>query len=104
MQAELRIEIPAANPLDAATDFFRNHLDRAQKALEGNADSLVIMLPSATSDHDDWRRAVARDLARQYAPKRVNLLGGGDFMAVEAMLAYLRAAPGVTGQYCPLND
>lgn len=104
MQVELRIEILAENPLEAATDFYRNYLHRAQEALKGDAESLAIIFPSAASDHDDWRRAVARDLARQYAPKRVNLLGGGDVAAVKAMLAYLRAATGVTGQYCPLND
>ncbi len=57
-------------------------------------------MPAAPYDHADWRRAVARDLARAYAPKRVNVVGGNDLAAT---LDYLAGAPGVTGQYLPLD-
>ncbi|MDA0820308.1 MAG: hypothetical protein O3C52_00030 [Proteobacteria bacterium] len=103
-QAELKVEHLPAEPLDAAAAFHRAHLNSAIAALEGAAADLTIILPLAPSNHDDWRRTVARDLARKFAPKRVNVLGGGSEAAVQSMLAYLRGAPGVTGQYLPLHD
>lgn len=104
MQAELRIDSLPESPLDAGAAFHRECVEKAHRVLGGDADSLVIVLPAAPSDHDDWRRAMARDLGRKYAPKRVNLLGGGEAGAVDAMLAYLGAAPGITGQYLALHD
>ncbi|NNF94575.1 MAG: hypothetical protein HKP43_10735 [Altererythrobacter sp.] len=103
-QAELKVEHLPAEPLDAAATFHREHLDPAIAALEVAAANLTIILPPAPSDHDDWRRSIARDLARKFAPKRVNVLGGGGKEAVQSMLAYLRGASGVTGQYLPLHD
>lgn len=104
MQAELRIGSLPEGPLDASAVFYHDHLDNAVSLLEGEAGALAIILPASASDHDDWRRALARDLARKYAPKRVNVLGGGSEDAISAMLAYLRAAPVITGQYLPLHE
>jgi hypothetical protein len=104
MQAVLQIEELPAAPLDASAAFHTKYLDAAMATLEGDADHLVLSLPPAPSDHDDWRRALARDLARKFAPKRAIVLGGGDQTACEDMLVYLRGAPGVTGQYLPLHD
>ena len=103
-QAELRVDHLPAEPLDAAAVFHADHLHSAIAALEGGADQLTVILSPSPTDHDDWRRAVARDLARKYAPKRVNVLGGGSEEAVQSLLAYLRGAPGITGQYLPLHD
>jgi hypothetical protein len=103
-QAELKVDNLPAEPLDAAAAFHADYLNSAIAVLEGRADQLTIILPSSPTDHDDWRRAVARDLARKFAPKRVNVLGGGSEEAVQSMLAYLRGAPGITGQYLPLHD
>ena len=103
MQAELRIDALPEAPLDAAAAFHRTHLDRARERLQGEADALAVILPPAPTDHDDWRRALARDLARAYAPKRINVVGGEEGEALSSMLAYLRDAPGITGQYLPLH-
>ena len=103
-QAELRIDALPPAPLDAAAEFHCAHLDHARELRSGENDARAIILPAAPKDHDDWRRALARDLARAYAPKRVNVVGGGDTAAISAMLAYLRDAPGITGQYLPLHD
>ena len=103
-QAELKVEHLPAEPIDAAAVFHAEHLNSAITALEGEATHLTIILPPSPTDHDDWRRALARDLARKYAPNRVNVLGGGSEEAVQSMLAYLRGAPGITGQYLPLHD
>jgi hypothetical protein len=43
-------------------------------------------------------------LAREAAPLRVNAVAGSDPAAIEAALAYLAAADGVTGQYLPLDS
>lgn len=104
VQAELRVEVLPPAPLDAAAEFHRAQLDHARELITGENDSLAIILPAAPKGHDDWRRALARDLARAYAPKRVNVLGGSDAAAISDMLAYLRDAPGITGQYLPLHD
>lgn len=104
VQAELRIQTLPQGPLDAAAAFHRDYLEAARSALQDDAQSLAIILPAASVDHDDWRRAIARDMAREYAPRRVNLLSGADSEAVSVMLAYLRDAPGVTGQYLALHD
>lgn len=104
MQRELEIAALPDAPIDAAQAFHRDFLPRAREMLDRGCESLVIVLPPAAAAHDDWRRAIARDLARAYAPRRVNCLGGGSADARKAMLAYLRAAPGITGQYLPLHD
>lgn len=103
MQAVLRIEGLPADALDAAAEFHRTWLDQARGALRGEASSLVLIMPPAPPDHRDWRRAIARDLARELAPKRVNLVAGGDTDAISAALEYLARAPGVTGQLLPVS-
>lgn len=103
MQAVLRIEGLPPAALDAAAQFHRIWLARARAALRGDANSLVLLMPSAPADHRDWRRGVARDLARELAPKRVNLVAGSDPDAIAATLEYLGRAPGVTGQLLPVS-
>ena len=99
MQAVLVIDSLPEGAVDAARAFFDQHLDDVQTALEGDTAALAIVLPTAPKDHDDWRRAAARDLARAHAPKRVNVVGTSVETRRETMLAYLGDAPGVTGQY-----
>jgi hypothetical protein len=89
--------LPSA-ALDSATEFHEGWLDEVLGVLETGAQELAIVLPAAPRDHDDWRRALVRDLAREWAPQRVNIVAGDDEQAVAATLAYLSQAPGVTGQ------
>jgi len=98
MQAALCIDGLADAALEAARAFYDLWLARAEEML-GGADALAIVLPPAPYDHDGWRRAVARDLARAHAPKRVNVVSGSDQTDIGATLAYLATAPGITGQY-----
>lgn len=97
-QAVLRIEDLPSGALDAAAEFHHIWLKKARQALRGQVDGLVLVMPSAPVDHRDWRRGIARDLAREFAPKRMNLISGNDPAAIAATLAYLERAPGVTGQ------
>ena len=89
---------------EAAAKFYADWLPRIERALRETNDDLVVLLPHGAFDHDDWRRAAARDLARAHAPRRVNVIGGVDAASREAAIAYLENASGVTGQYLPLDS
>jgi len=104
LQVVLTVETLPAEPLAASAQFQANHLAEAERMLadEGTG-ALAICLPPGGTDHDDWRRTLARDLARSRAPKRVNVIGGTGGAACEEALAYLADAPGITGQYIPLS-
>ena len=88
--------------LAAAAQFYADILPQLP-ALFAQHDALALQLPAAPADHDDWRRSCARDIARAHAPARFNIIGGGDAEAVQASLAYLAGAAGVTGQYLKLH-
>ena len=104
MQRVLAVTSLPDSAIEASAAFFADYLLEARSILrEGESDALAIILPPAPRDHDDWRRALARDLARESAPKRVNVIGGAGEGLGET-LAYLGNAPGVTGQYCPLHE
>ncbi|QUL39213.1 Rossmann fold domain-containing protein [Erythrobacter sp. JK5] len=91
--------------IDAAAAFFSNHLVESRRLLaDDQTDSLAIVLLPMPHHHDDWRRSLARDLARAHAPSRVNVVGATAGEAREEMLAYLRDAPGVTGQYLAAHE
>jgi len=104
MQTVLRIDGLPSGALDAAVEFHHIWLPKIRATLSGEADSLALVLPSAPVDHRDWRRGVARDLARELAPKRINLIAGDDAAAIAAILGYLEHAPGVTGQLLPVDS
>ena len=91
--------------LDAAGALMAFHLPAARALLaEYDCTALAILLPPAPHDHRDWRLALARDLAREAAPKRVNLVAGHPGEARIAVLRFLADAPGVTGQYLVCHE
>lgn len=91
--------------LDAASAFMAFHLEAARALLaDPETTALAIILPPAAHDHRDWRLALARDLAREVAPRRVNVVAGLPGAARDATLRFLSDAPGVTGQYCLCHD
>lgn len=105
MQATLVIETLPQSAIEAANLFHRDWIDRVCEALdEETTSALAIVMPPAPSDHRDWRLAIARDLARAYTPRRVNIVAGRRSDALTATLNYLANAPGVTGQYCLLHE
>jgi len=101
-QAVLRVERLPPGALEAAARFHRECVGQARALVESGCDALAIVLTGAPYDHTDWRRTAARDLARAAAPARVNIVAGEDDAAIDAALAFLAGAPGVTGQYLPL--
>ncbi len=91
--------------LMAAEAFMADHLEEARALLSDDAvAALAIALPAAGPEHKDWRTAIARDLAREYTPKRVNVAAGAPGKSLEEVLAYLGNAPGVTGHYVEAHD
>jgi hypothetical protein len=93
------------NPLDAAGAFMAFHLPVARALLEqADCTALAIVLPAAGSDHRDWRLALARDLAREAAPRRVNVVAGTPGDGLDQTLRFLADAPGVTGQYLVCHE
>ena len=92
----------APGALEAAATFYERHSGAVAQAIAGGAASVVLAMPAATYDHKDWRRTAARDLARLHTPARVNVIGGGDPAAINAISAYLAGAGAITGQYLPL--
>jgi hypothetical protein len=105
MQRLLAAEHLPEGALDAAGTFMAFHLEAARGALsEPDCTALAIILAPAAHDHADWRRTLARDLAREAAPKRVNVLAGSPGAAREAGLRFLADAPGVTGHYLVCHD
>lgn len=105
MQRQIEVAVLPDAPLDAAGAVMAFHLEAARAALaDPEITAIVIILPPAGHDHRDWRLALARDLAREAAPKRVNLLAGGQGEARTAALRFLADAPGVTGHYFVCHD
>lgn len=105
MQRQLAIDLLPQAALDAQTAFMAFHLEAARALLaDPETTALAIILPPAPRDHRDWRLALARDLAREAAPKRVNIVSGAPGTALSATLRFLADAPGVTGQYLVCHD
>jgi hypothetical protein len=100
MMRQLEAARLPGSPLDAAGAFMAFHLEAARAALaQSDCTALAIILAPAGRDHADWRRALARDLAREAAPKRVNVVAGAPGAARNDVLRFLADAPGVTGHY-----
>ena len=105
MMWQLEVSYLPAAGLDAAGAFMAFHLPAARAMLDqADCTALAIILPPAAHDHRDWRLAMARDLAREAAPKRVNIVAGAAGEALTATLRFLADAPGVTGQYLACHD
>jgi hypothetical protein len=105
VQRQIEVAVLPDAPLDAAGAFMAFHLEAARAALaDPETTALVIILPHAGHDHRDWRLGLARDLAREAAPKRVNVLAGGQGEARAAALRFLADAPGVTGHYLVCHE
>ncbi len=105
MQRQLEVGLLPDGALDAAGAFMAFHLDAARALLaEDGVTALAIVLPLAPHDHRDWRLALARELAREAAPRRVNVVAGTPGAARAATLRFLADAPGVTGQYLVCDE
>lgn len=105
MQRQLEVTLLPEGALDAQTAFMAFHLEAARALLaKPETTALAILLPPAAHGHRDWRLALARDLAREAAPRRVNIVSGHPGEARNDVLRFLADAPGVTGQYLVCHE
>ncbi|PLK28099.1 hypothetical protein C0V72_00690 [Porphyrobacter sp. TH134] len=105
MMRHIEVGLLPDQALDAAGAFMAFHLEAARAVLaEAQTTALTIILPPAPHDHRDWRLALARDLAREVTPKRVNVVAGLPGAARDATLRFLSDAPGLTGQYLVCHE
>ena len=88
--------------LEAAAQFHAQVLPQVRAALAAGED-VVLVFPAADHTHKGWRLAAVQQLARDFAPIRVNALAIADEAAVASAVAYLAEAPGVTGQLLALD-
>ena len=100
--ALLRVGSLPEGALEAAAQFHGEVLPQIREALATGED-LVLVFPAADHTHKGWRLAAVQQLARDFAPIRVNGLAGDDDAAIAAAVAYLAEAPGVTGQLLALD-
>lgn len=89
------------DPLSAASVFHQHWLPYAEDALAAGDDLLLAFAPAGHT-HRAWRLAAVAGLARKHASLRVNAVAGEE-EAIARAERYLAAAPGVTGQYLPLD-
>lgn len=94
----MRIQGLPGSALDAAAFFHAARLPQIGQALAGGCEALAILFPPASYDHRGWRLAAVRDLARAYAPQRINAVSGDDPAAIAQTLTWLAGAKGITGQ------
>lgn len=93
----------AADPLEAAADVHARLLPAIEATLAGGADPLTLVFPPADHGHRGWRLALVQDLARRFAPSRVNAVAGDDPAAIRAAVEWLAGAGSVTGQLLALD-
>ena len=94
-------DLPAGG-VAAYAAFARDHLGAVENVIAGlgaAGGGLVIVLRPAGDEEDDWRRTLARDLARAHAPVRVNVIAADQGAARDGLLDYLNNANAVTGHY-----
>jgi hypothetical protein len=99
--ALLRVGALPEGALDAAAAFHAEVLPKARDTLIG--EDLTLVFGPAAPEHRGWRLAAVQQLAREHAPLRVNALESDDEEAIAAAAAYVREAPGLTGQLLPLD-
>lgn len=101
--ALLRVAGLPEGTLEAAAQFHSEVLPRVLATMQAGGEDLVLVFPAADHTHKGWRLAVIQQLARDFAPARVNALEGEDESAIAAAADYLGGAPGVTGQLLQLD-
>jgi len=101
--ARYRVDDLPDDALAAAALFHARDLPLIARLASGPSGQLLIVFAPAGHDHRGWRLAAVQGLARKLAPLRVNAVAASDAQAIGAASDYLAGAPGVTGQYWPLD-
>lgn len=102
--ATLRITGLPAAPLDAAAAFHGDWLAQIRDVLANSDDEgLCLIFAPADHSHRGWRLAAVQELARAYAPRRVNAVVCDAEQGLDAALALLEPCQGITGQLLALD-
>lgn len=102
--ALLRITGLSDAPLDAAAVFHAEWVARIRAALANSTEEcLTVVFPPADHSHRGWRLAAVQELAREFAPRRVNAVVCGNEAGLSAALALLEPCQGITGQLLALD-
>jgi len=101
--ALIRVEDLPEEPLEAAAQFHAQVLPLIRAELAAEADHLTILFAASGHGHRGWRLAAVQELAREYAPVRVNGIESGEEAAITAAQVFLAGANGVTGQLLALD-
>ncbi|MGX7894728.1 Rossmann fold domain-containing protein [Tsuneonella sp. HG222] len=89
----------AEGPLDRAARFYAHDVAGIRSSRDGHPGrDVALVFAPASHEHQAWRLAAVQELAREFAPARVNGIVGQEEEAIAATIAYLCGAPGVTGQ------
>ena len=67
-------------------------------------ETLTLVFPAADPSHHNWRLALVQALARQQAPRRINLVVSNSEAAIAEAAAYLETAEAITGQMLILDS
>ena len=89
--------------LEAAKLFHATHLDIIETTLGLSESGFIVVFPPADHSHRAWRLAAVQELARKFAPIRVNAIEGDNGPALLAARDYVENAPGLTGQLLKLD-
>ena len=100
----LRVGPLPDDPLTAAAMFHAEVLPRLLAVLDAGAQVLTLVFAPAGHPHRAWREAAIQTIARTRAPARINAIASDDEPAIAATQAFIAAAPGLTGQYFPLDS
>ena len=97
------IETLPDSALDAAKLFHATHLDGIENTVNLSGGSFIVAFPPADHSHRAWRLAAIQELARRFAPIRVNGIESDHCPAKLAARDYIENAPGLTGQLLKLD-
>jgi len=97
-----RVGLLPNTALAASARFHAEVLPRLLEIMPRHGCMTLAFLP-ADHAHRAWRTAVVQGLAREHVPVRINAVESRDEASIAETCAYLDQAPGVTGQYWPLD-
>jgi hypothetical protein len=94
------------NPLDAAMYFHTKCIPDIRMEFETLLviSHYTIVFEPDGHEHRSWRLAAIQELAREFAPGRVNAVVSKSESAIAAAQAFLERAEGITGQLLELDD
>ncbi|MES2491685.1 MAG: hypothetical protein V4579_00215 [Pseudomonadota bacterium] len=92
------------DPLAAAAAFHADVVPRVIAELAAGTLQLILVFTPAGHRHRAWREAAIQTMARELAPVRINAVATVEPAPLLAAEAYIARAPGLTGQYLPLDS